>query len=133
MSRVRKDGALIDIETYGSGSELGGRPVALASMLDITERKSVETALRESEEKFHSIFNALPHGIVMQLAGGRIYAANSRAEKIVGMRAERMVGATPATLAWNAIHPDGRPLGNGDFPAEVALRTGQGCSDIAWL
>jgi PAS domain S-box-containing protein len=127
---VRKDGALIDIETYGSGSELGGRPVALASVLDITERKSAENALRESEEKFHSIFNAMPHGIVMQLAGGRIYAANSRAEKIVGMRAERMVGATPATLAWNAIHPDGRPFGSGDFPAEVSLRTGQSCSDV---
>ena len=107
---VRKDGALIDIETYGSGMEMGGRLVALASVLDITERKSAENALRESEEKFHSIFNAMPQGIIMQLAGGRIYAANSRAEKILGMRAERMVGFTPATLPWHAIRPDGTIL-----------------------
>ena len=127
---VRKDGALIDIETYATGSELRGKPVALASVLDITERKSVENALRESEERFHSIFNAMPHGIVMQLAGGRIYAANIRAEKIIGVRAERMVGFTPATLPWHAIHPDGTPFGDGDFPADISLRTGKSCNDI---
>ncbi len=127
---VRKEGALIDIETYGSGMEMGGRLVALASVLDITERKSAENALRESEEKFHSIFNAMPQGIIMQLAGGRIYAANSRAEKILGMRAERMVGFTPATLPWHAIRPDGRSFETGDYPADVALQTGRGCNGI---
>ncbi len=127
---VRKDGALIDIETYATGSELGGKPVALASVLDITERKSAENALRESEEKFHTIFNAMPHGIVMQLAGGRIYAANYRAEKLIGIRAERMVGFTPATLPWHAIHPDGTPFEDGDFPADISLRTGKSCGDI---
>ena len=127
---VRKDGALIDIETYGSGMEMGGRPVALASVLDITERRNAENALRESEEKFHSIFNAMPQGIVMQLAGGRIYAANARAEKIMGMRAERMVGFTPATLPWHAVRPDGTPFKTGDYPADIALSTKQSCNGI---
>lgn len=125
---VRKDGALIDIEAYGTGSELGGKPVALASVLDITERKSAEEALRESEEKFHSIFNAMPHGIIMQLAGGKIYAANARAETMTGIPAGRMVGHTPAALPWRLIHPDGTQFGEGEFPADISLRSGKSCS-----
>jgi PAS domain S-box-containing protein len=127
---VRKDGSLIDIETYATGSELGGKPVALASVLDITERKSAENALRESEEKFHSIFDAMPHGIIMQLASGKIYAANVRAEKMTGIRAGQMVGLTLATLPWHIIHPGGTPFGEGEFPADISLRTGQSCGSV---
>lgn len=127
---VRKDGALIDVETYGSGVEISGKPVALASVLDITGRKCAENALRESEERFHSIFNAMQQGIVMQLASGRIYAANTRAEKILGMRAERMVGATLASLPWTIVREDGTPFPAEDYPAAVSLRTGKSSPDI---
>ncbi len=127
---VRKDGALIDLEAYVSGMEIAGKPMALASILDITGRKCAENALRESEERFHSIFNAIPHGIVMQLAGGRIYAANARAEKIFGLRAERMTGLNLAALPSHIVREDGTPFAAEDYPAAVALRTGASCQDI---
>ncbi len=66
----------------------------------------------------------------MQLAGSRIYTANACAEKILGMRAERMVGLTLATLPWQIVREDGTPLPAEDYPAAVSLRTGESCPDI---
>ncbi|MBY0578199.1 MAG: PAS domain-containing protein [Burkholderiales bacterium] len=47
---------------------------------DIVESRQAAHELRDSEEKFRSIFDAMSDGVVMQLDDGRIYAANSSAE-----------------------------------------------------
>lgn len=127
---VRKDGAFVDIECYGTSMETGGKPMALASILDVTERNAAQNALRDSEERFHAIVNAMPQGILMQLAGGKICAANASAERILGVRGERIVGFTPAALPWHAVHEDGTPFPAGDQPAAVSLRTGESCHGI---
>lgn len=48
---LRKNGAVIDIETHGSAMEIGGKLVLIGLMLDITERTRAERALRSLQEK----------------------------------------------------------------------------------
>jgi PAS domain S-box-containing protein len=126
-----KNGSLIDVEIHGNGMEVGGNPLTLLSVLDITERKRTEDALRDSEDKFRAIFDAMPQGILMHLAGGCISAANRSAERILGYRARQMEGVPPANLPWRTIHADGTDFLPEDLPASVSLRTGTRCTAVA--
>ena len=51
---------------------------------DITERKRAEEALRESEEKFRSLFDNSLDGILLTAPDGSIIAANEAACKMIG-------------------------------------------------
>ena len=70
---------------------------------DITERKSMEEALRASEEQFRTLFNQAPIGIaIIDSITGKIYKANQKYADIVGLSVEQM-----QQIDWMQItHPD---------------------------
>jgi PAS domain S-box-containing protein len=47
----RKDGTPIEVEAHGARTDLSGRPAVIGTLLDISERRKTERALRESEER----------------------------------------------------------------------------------
>ena len=59
---------------------------------EITERKGVEEALRESEEKFRLIFDSASEGILFLDTKGNILAANPAISKISRLEPEEVVG-----------------------------------------
>ena len=74
----------------------------VASFLDITDRKQVEEALRESEERFRAVFNRAAVGIARIDLAGRIIEANPALRSMLGYSAEEL---THNPLA-NFVHPD---------------------------
>ena len=92
---------------------------------DITERKRMEMALRESEERYRDLFQTLVHGVVYHAADGRIISANPAAERILGLSLDQMQGRRSIDPRWRAIHEDGSDFPGETHPAIVALRTGQ--------
>jgi PAS domain S-box-containing protein len=75
-------------------------------MHDISERKRMETALRESELQFRTLTeNAPDHIIRYDLQCRRIYA-NPVVQKTVGLDLQQMIGKTP--LQTNTIQADWR-------------------------
>ncbi|MHB1312445.1 MAG: PAS domain S-box protein [Gemmatimonadaceae bacterium] len=101
----RSDGAVRWVHGTGALEWGAGRAVvAMAgTILDVTETRAAEEALRESEERFRTIFNEAPLGVVLSDAiTGTIYEANERFAEIVGRPKEALIGTN-----WMAItHPD---------------------------
>jgi len=97
---------------------------------EVAERKQVEEALRESEEKHRTLFETMIQGIVYQAASGEIISANPAAEKILGLTSDQMQGRTSMDPRWRAIHEDGSDFSGESHPSTVALRTGKEVTNV---
>jgi PAS domain S-box-containing protein len=95
---IHKDGHTILAEVnaslvYGSDGKLSHH---LAHVIDITERKQAEEALRESEEKYHGLFANSLEGISLS-KGNRIIDANKSLLDIFGYESLEDFVAIPIT------------------------------------
>jgi len=75
----KKDGNVVPAELNASVIEHEGRAADMAIIRDITERKMAEQALKESEEKYYSIFTQSSEGIYLHDFKGNIIDANEAA------------------------------------------------------
>ena len=90
--RYRKDGTPVDIIVSVSpiiiGEDWNG---VVAVYTDITERKRAEAALRESEEKYRSLFETSPESITLVDLQGIILDCNEATARIAGKTINQLV------------------------------------------
>ena len=60
---LRKDGGVIDVDVHGRRIEYDGQIGLIGTLIDITERKQVENALRASEEQLQLALDAAQMGL----------------------------------------------------------------------
>jgi PAS domain S-box-containing protein len=60
-----KDGSVIYVETLSRQVEYQGRPAVMGTLLDVTESRLAEEALKASEASYRTIFSAVNDGIVV--------------------------------------------------------------------
>jgi PAS domain S-box-containing protein len=82
-------------------------------------------ALRESEERYRTLFETMVLGVVYQDIDGKIISANPAAEQILGLSIDQMQGRTSTDPLWKSIHEDGSDFPGEIHPAMVALKTGK--------
>lgn len=85
------------------------------------ERKRAEEALRQSESRLTSLFEALPVGVAIMDVDGKLVVSNREMGRYLTN------GTVPSrddarAWRWQANQPDGRPLERGDFPGARAMR-----------
>lgn len=96
---IRLDGSPIDVEVQTTPIVYDGRRAIHVAMRDITARKQVERALRNSEELFSKAFQASPMLIsITTLAEGRYLNVNDAFLRLLGYAREEVVGRTSADL-----------------------------------
>ncbi|MBD2446541.1 diguanylate cyclase [Nostoc sp. FACHB-152] len=123
-----KDGTykwILDRGQVSTRSEDGVPLRMLGTHIDITQRRRMEEALRESEQRYRSVITTMAEGIVLQQADGSITACNGSAERILGLTASQMMGRASIDERWRAVHEDGSPFPGETHPTVVTLRTGQ--------
>ena len=86
---ITRAGSVRHTEAYGSRTTYQGRPAVIGTILDITERTRAERALRESEERFRSIFENSPLGIFQSTLEGAFIKANPALARMLGYASPR--------------------------------------------
>jgi PAS domain S-box-containing protein len=90
---ISRDGRRIPVEVNSTLLELGKMKVAVSVARDITQRLENERKLRESEEKYRSLFNLSPEYILLlDPEDGRILDMNSTLAGTLGIPSEELRG-----------------------------------------
>ncbi|NJN68274.1 MAG: PAS domain S-box protein [Chloroflexaceae bacterium] len=95
----RPDGTRIIIEATVSPTRTSRGFVMCGVLRDITRRKRIEAALRESEERFRSVVEQSADGVVLTDETGRYIEWNQSAERISGLSRAEVLGRT----AWDVM------------------------------
>jgi PAS domain S-box-containing protein len=103
----RSAGGLFWTEVTLRRLELDGRAVVLASVRDIDARKHMEAALRSSEERFGTIFNATSTMLAFtERKHGRIVDVNDAWLEARGAKREEVIGKNGLELGLWAVVED---------------------------
>ena len=108
---------------------LGGRPGATITQVDITESKKIEQALVESEERFSRFMDALPAAAFIKDEDGAIVYVNRVMAGILGPKAwlaQSSRDLFPSELAEKMIADDRRALELGDVVTEEQIPASDG-------
>jgi PAS domain S-box-containing protein len=87
-----RSGRIIDVEVTAHDMELGGRPVTVAVVTDITERKRSQQALLESEQMARGIIDSALDAFVQADEAGLIVEWNAQAETVFGWSRQDALG-----------------------------------------
>lgn len=99
----RKDGGIIFAEFNVSIIDYEGGKAELVIVRDITERKKMEEALKESEEKFRGLVENAHDAIYIITPEGFQYV-NPAFEELTGYSSKEIL--SKEFSFWNLIHPD---------------------------
>ncbi|MBN1357708.1 PAS domain S-box protein [Candidatus Bathyarchaeota archaeon] len=89
---VTKAGKRISVVITTKLIKYGGERAILGIVTDISERKHLETALRESEEMFRAISTSAIDAIILLDKRGKVTYWNPAAERIFGYTSEEAIG-----------------------------------------
>ncbi|MCH7579306.1 MAG: PAS domain S-box protein [Chloroflexi bacterium] len=98
LAARRKDGSEFVAEIGLGFARFDGEAIAFATVIDITERKQTEDTLRESEQRFRSLYELASDAFLNVLPDGEIIDANNAAAKLLGYTAGELRGLTGADI-----------------------------------
>jgi PAS domain S-box-containing protein len=87
---------------------------------EINQRKGTEKLLRESEQRFREMIDAIPAAIYTTDAGGRLTHYNPAAVALSGRVPE--LGTDQWCVTWKLFTADGAPLPHEEYPMALGLR-----------
>ena len=127
-----KKGREFPVELSLSPIKLGGKWNAVGVVKDITERKKAEQLQREAEQRYHTLFNQAPIGVLLVSPdNGAFVEFNDFAHNQLGYTREEFENLTLYDLEKNGIESEVKiqlfrllDEGGGEFKAEYCAKGG---------
>jgi PAS domain S-box-containing protein len=95
---------------------------------DVTELVRAEERLRDDEQRFRDVLEAMPVAVYTTDPEGRITFYNDAAVALSGRRPE--LGSDQWCVTWRLYRPDGTPLPHDQCPMAVSLREQRPIRDV---
>ncbi len=103
----RKDGSSFPVEVHFGSFELKGERYYMGLVRNISERRRIESALRESEKKYRTLVDNMDEGLLQTDPDDVIIYANRRVCEISGYSQEELTGKPGYKILE---HPDFRSV-----------------------
>jgi diguanylate cyclase (GGDEF)-like protein/PAS domain S-box-containing protein len=101
-AHIAKSGRTFPVEVALNCLEFDGKEYFCAFVRDIAERKGSEAALRESEERYRSLFDGVPIGLYRTTPAGRMLDGNESLVRILGYPdRETLLGANVGDIYFD--------------------------------
>ena len=98
VTLLKKDGTRFDVVMSGAIVSINAEKYWIASFIDITERKKIEVACKESEERFRGLVESTSDWI-WQVDQNAVYTyVSPKVKDILGYEPEEVLGKTPFDL-----------------------------------
>jgi PAS domain S-box-containing protein len=120
----RKDGTQYPVEVHLQ-LIIGPTPFFVAIILDITERRRSEEAVRESESSLKAVVEGVQTAIVVHDSRGRIVLSNQTARRLLEPLTMDIDGRGLSDPAWCLFYEDGREVPREEYPVSRILETGE--------
>src|SRR5215204_6406340 len=116
---LRKDSSEFPIEMSLGETYEDGERLFTGVIRDVTERKEVEKAFEESEERIRTLLQNTSDIITLLEADGTVRYVSPAVERVTGYRPQERIG----TSAFGSVHPDDREQALNTF-AEILKEAG---------
>ena len=122
---IAKDGTRRFCEVGAAPLLHDGKAVAvICAARDITERKQAEEWLLRERSMVDRIMRTSPAGITVTDRDGRIVFANKRAEEILQLSIDKIIGLTYDSPEWRITDFDGNPFPIEKLPHAMVISSG---------
>jgi two-component system NtrC family sensor kinase len=130
---IHKNGSIVWVTAVVKSIQYHGRRAVVGTYMEITGRKQIEEALRQSEERYRTILEEMEEGYYEVDIAGNFTFVNDAQCRLFGYSKEDIIGMnfrgfTPAEKAkdifeaYNRMYKTGEPLRN--FVSEVIRKDG---------
>jgi diguanylate cyclase (GGDEF)-like protein/PAS domain S-box-containing protein len=97
---------------------------------DISARKRAESAQNDADQRYRSLVEHIPAGVVVHGVDSAILLANTAASLILGLSVEQLLGLVAVDPKWHFIDEVGRALTPDAFPVNRVLSTHNALRDL---
>jgi diguanylate cyclase (GGDEF)-like protein/PAS domain S-box-containing protein len=94
----RTDGTLVSVEVNAAAIQYGGSSAVQVELRDVSVQRKVEDAIRQSEQRFRTLFDQSPVGMVECLPDGTVIDVNVQMCRMLGYARDELIGMTASDL-----------------------------------
>jgi len=120
---LRRDGSPVELEVHGRSLQTTSGPVVIGLVLDVTERRQTEAALRHSEQLLRAVIEGTTDAVFVKDLEGRYLLANPAISEMAGVPLKQIVGQDDHALF------DARSVALIQQQDQAVLRTGATITD----